>query len=480
MIMKGKKIFGTLLVAVVGGIIAIFAYTLFIVKPSEPLTAERNDSQLVRFANLPQDFQAAEFDFTFAAENTVHGVVHVKTVTERNYASRNPLYEFFYGDRYRRDPEPMLGYGSGVIISDDGFIVTNNHVIDGSDEIEVTLNDKRVFTAEIVGRDPSTDIALIKIKAKDLPYIRFGDSDDLKLGQWVLAVGNPFNLTSTVTAGIVSAKGRNLGLLPDEFRIESFIQTDAALNRGNSGGALVTLEGEFIGLTTAIISPTGGYAGNSFAVPVNIVKKIVEDLEEFGEVQRAILGVTINDVTAELAEEKKLGKIEGVYINGVREEGAAKDAGIREGDVVLSVNDVNVNSVAELQEQISKYRPNDKVDVIIKRDNKRKPFEVVLRNTRGSTEIVRSEDLVLGAEFDELTDDEREKFNISNGVKVADIGDGYLRDLGLKSGSVITTINGNTVRRVSDVKDMLGGGRTLYSIEGIQPNGTFFSYQIRR
>lgn len=478
--MNGKKILGTLMVALVGGLLAIFAYTLFIQKPADPAIVEKSDSQLVRFANLPQDFEAAEFDFTFAAENTVHAVVHVMTVTERSSAYRNPLYEFFYGDRYNRNPQPMLGYGSGVIISEDGYIVTNNHVIEGSDEIEVTLNDKRVFEAEIVGRDPSTDIALIRIKEKDLPYLRFGDSDKLKLGQWVLAVGNPFNLTSTVTAGIISAKGRNLGLLPDEFRIESFIQTDAALNRGNSGGALVTLNGEFIGLTTAIISPTGGYAGNSFAVPVNIVKKIVEDLKEFGEVQRAILGVTINDVDAGLAEEKKLDRIEGVYINSVRENGAAKDAGIKEGDVVLRVNDVNVNSVAELQEQISKYRPNDKVDVLIKRDNKRKQFEVVLRNTEGSTEIVRPDDLIMGAKFDELSDGDREEYNISNGVKITDVGEGYLSELGLRSGTIVLRINGNSVQRVSEVKDILGGGRTLYSIEGIQPNGTFFSYEIRR
>jgi len=478
--MNGKKILGTLMVALVGGLIAIFAYTLFIQKPADPAIVEKSDSQLVRFANLPQDFEAAEFDFTFAAENTVHAVVHVMTVTERSSAYRNPLYEFFYGDRYNRNPQPMLGYGSGVIISEDGYIVTNNHVIEGSDEIEVTLNDKRVFEAEIVGRDPSTDIALIRIKEKDLPYLRFGDSDKLKLGQWVLAVGNPFNLTSTVTAGIISAKGRNLGLLPDEFRIESFIQTDAALNRGNSGGALVTLNGEFIGLTTAIISPTGGYAGNSFAIPVNIVKKIVEDLKEFGEVQRAILGVTITDVDASLAEEKKLDRIEGVYINGVRENGAAKDAGIKEGDVVLRVNDVNVNSVAELQEQISKFRPNDKVDVLIKRDNKRKPFEVVLRNTEGSTEIVRPDDLIMGAKFDELSDGDREEYNISNGVKITDVGEGYLSELGLRSGTIVLRINGNSVQRVSEVKDILGGGRTLYSIEGIQPNGTFFSYEIRR
>ncbi len=478
--MSGKKILGTLMVAILGGIIAIFAYTLFIEKPVDPVVAQKNDSQLVRFANLPQDFKAAEFDFTFAAENTVHAVVHVITVTERSTGYRNPLYEFFYGERYNRNPQPMVGFGSGVIITDDGYIVTNNHVIEGSDEIEVTLNDKRVFKAEIVGRDPSTDIALIKIKEKDLPCLRFGDSDKLKLGQWVLAVGNPFNLTSTVTAGIISAKGRNLGLLPDEFRIESFIQTDAALNRGNSGGALVTLNGEFIGLTTAIISPTGGYAGNSFAVPVNIVKKIVEDLKEFGEVQRAILGVIITDVNADLAEEKKLDKIEGVYINGVRENGAAIDAGIKEGDVVLRVNNVNVNSVAELQEQISKYRPNDEVDVLVKRDNKTKQYKVVLRNTEGSTEVVRPDDLIMGARFDELSGSDREEYNISNGVKITDVGEGYLSEVGLQSGTIVLRINGNNVKRVSEVKDILGGGRTLYTIEGIQPNGTIFSYEIKR
>ncbi|UCG26863.1 MAG: Do family serine endopeptidase [Bacteroidales bacterium] len=478
--MKGKKILGTFMVAILGGIIAIFAYSLMLDRPEEPALAERDDSQLVRFANLPADFNAEQFDFTFAAENTVHGVVHVKTVTERDNNYRNPLYEFFYGDRYRRDPEPLLGYGSGVIISEDGYIVTNNHVIEGSDEIEVTLNDKRLFKAELIGRDPSTDIAVIRIKAKNLPYLKYGDSDELRLGQWVLAVGNPFNLTSTVTAGIISAKGRNLGLLPDQFRIESFIQTDAALNRGNSGGALVSTEGDFVGLTTAIISPTGGYAGNSFAIPVNIVKKVVDDLLEFGEVQRAILGVTIQDVDAELAENENLDKIEGVYINGVREEGAAREAGIKTGDIILSVNNVKVNSVAELQEQISRYRPKDKVQVVIKRDNKEKPFEVILRNTEGSTEIVRSDDLVMGAKFGELSERDRNRYNISNGVKITDVGDGYLNDIGLKTGSVITEINGQTVHRVGDVRDILGGGRTLYSMQGFRPDGTYFSYEFRR
>lgn len=242
----------------------------------------------------------------------------------------------------------------------------------------------------------------------------------------------------------------------------------------------MTTEGEFVGLTTAIISPTGGYAGNSFAIPVNIVKKIVTDLMEFGEVQRAILGVTIQDIDAELAEKEDLDKIEGVYINTIREEGAAKEAGIKVGDVVLSVNDVKVNSVAELQEQISKYRPKDKVNVVIKRDNKTKPFEVILRNTEGSTEIVRSDDLVMGAKFGELSDRERDKYNISDGVKITEIGEGYLSDLGLKAGSIITSINGKSIQRVGDVKNILGGGRTLYSIEGIQPNGTFFSYEFRR
>ena len=477
--MNGKRIFGSILIAVVGGMIALFAYTLLFEKPEVGSDSRSANQELVKFTNLPGDFEGENLDFTYAAERTVHAVVHVKTVTEQTSRGRNPLYEFFYGDQYYRNPQPVLGFGSGVIISTDGYIVTNNHVVDNSDEVEVVLNDKRTFEATVVGFDPSTDLALLKIKAKDLVFVPYGNSDELRLGDWVLAVGNPFNLTSTVTAGIVSAKGRNLGILPDEFRIESFIQTDAALNRGNSGGALVNTKGELVGINAAIISPNGGYAGNSFAIPVTIVKKVIEDLKEFGKVQRAILGITIQDVTDELVKEKKLDKIEGVYINGLREDGAAIEAGIEVGDVIISINALKVNSTAELQEKIAKFRPKEKVEIIIKRKSKTKQFDVVLRNMQGNTNIIRSTDLVLGAEFEELSKDVIDRYRISGGVKIINVGDGPLKELGLKNGYIITGINDKKVNGVDDIRNNLGGGKALYSIEGVQPNGTFFNYKFR-
>lgn len=478
--MNGKKILATIFTAILGGLIAIFVFSLFINEPEGLTAVTPNDTPFVKFTNLPANYNADQFNFIYAAENTVHAVVHVKTLTERRFYSRNPLYEWFYGEPDRRRAEPLLGFGSGVIISSDGYIVTNHHVIEDSDQIEVTLNDKRSFKVKLVGLDPSTDIALLKVDEKNLPYIRFGNSGELRLGEWVLAVGNPFNLTSTVTAGIVSAKGRNLGILSDRYKVESFIQTDAALNRGNSGGALVNLKGELVGINSAIISPTGGYAGNSFAIPVNIVKKIVDDLKEFGTVQRAILGVEITDVTDELAREFDLDKIEGVYIANVTEGGAAENSGLKTGDVILAINGVNVNSGSELTENLSKYRPNDKVKILIKRGNKRKQFEVVLRNIQGTTNVVRPDELILGGKFVELTDKDKTRFGIDYGVKITELGEGKLKDLGLGRGVIITSINKNEIKRIGDIRNSLGSGKSLYSVEGVQPNGTFFSYEFKR
>jgi len=478
--MNGKKILGTIFTAILGGLIAVFVFSLFIHKPEESIAVTQNDTPFVKFTNLPANYNADQFNFIYAAENTVHAVVHVKTLTERKYYYRNPLYEWFYGEPDRRRAEPLLGFGSGVIISSDGYIVTNHHVIEDSDQIEVTLNDKRSFKVKLVGLDPSTDIALLKVDEKNLPYIRFGNSDALRLGEWVLAVGNPFNLTSTVTAGIVSAKGRNLGILSDRYKVESFIQTDAALNRGNSGGALVNIKGELVGINSAIISPTGGYAGNSFAIPVNIVKKIVDDLKEYGTVQRAILGVEITDVTDELAREFGLDKIEGVYIVNITEGGAAENSGLKTGDVILAINDVKVNSGSELTENLSKYRPNDKVKILIKRGNKRKQFEVVLRNMLGTTNIVRPDELILGGKFVELTDKDKKRFGVDHGVKITELGEGKLKDLGLGRGVIITSINKNEIKRIDDVKNSLGSGKSLYSIEGVQPDGTVFNYKFIR
>jgi serine protease Do len=415
------------------------------------------------------------FNFVEAAQKSVEAVVHVKTQSTRQ--SYNPIMEFFYGDSYK-DSQPVLGFGSGVIVSEDGYIVTNNHVVEGSDKVYVALNDKREYEAKVIGTDPSTDLALLKIDGESFHFIPYGDSDSLMVGEWVLAVGNPFNLTSTVTAGIVSAKGKNIGIIQDQYRMESFIQTDAAVNRGNSGGALVDIRGNLVGITTAIISPSGGYAGISFAVPVSIVRKVVKDLIEFGVVQRAILGVSIQDITADLAKEKNIDKIDGVYISDVRDDGAAKVAGIQAGDIIISINGVHVNSSGELQEQVSRYRPNDKVVVVVKRDGKTKQFDVVLRNLQGQTSIVTAGtfDDILGARFEELNTEERSRLGIKYGVKVAELKSGKLRAEGVKEGFIITQINNKPVYTVDDLDKIIKGTKGGVYIEGIYPNGVIQYY----
>lgn len=472
-IMKVKSIGTSILMAIIGGLIAVFAYTKF--APEKEVIVKQVVQQPVNLAALSGE-NLAEFNFVTAAQQSVEAVVHVKTQSTRE--SYNPVLEFFYGERYKNQ-EPVLGFGSGVIISDDGYIVTNNHVIEGSDEIYVALNDKREFKAKLIGADPSTDIALLKIDGENLQYIPWGNSDALQVGEWVLAVGNPFNLTSTVTAGIVSAKGKNIGIIRDQYRMESFIQTDAAVNRGNSGGALVNIKGELVGINTAIISPSGGYAGISFAVPVSIVQKIVKDLIEFGAVQRAILGVTIQEVTADVANRLDLDKIAGVLVEGVREDGAAKQAGIKKDDVILTVNGVAVNSPGELQEQVSRYRPNDKVTVTVKRDGKTKQFEVVLRNLQGSTDLVTAGlfNDVLGARFEDVPEKELTKLGINSGVKVAELRPGKLRTEGIKEGFVITQINNKPVKEASQIDVIIAGiKRGGVYIEGVYPNGVVAYY----
>ncbi len=470
--MKLKQFTGTLVAAFFASALAVFAYAMWF-QPGESIIEVPAEHKMM-YANLPSNLNEGAIDLSYAAEKTVHAVVHVKTKAVRQNTSYNPLYEHFFGQRNYRESQPVMGFGSGVIISDDGYIITNNHVIDNMDEIEVVLNDKRSYTADVVGNDPSTDLALLKVEEDGLDFLVYGNADNLKLGQWVLAVGNPYNLTSTVTAGIISAKGRNINIIPEQqFAIEAFIQTDAAVNPGNSGGALVNVKGELVGINTAIASRTGSYSGNSFAVPVSIVNKVISDLMEFGVVQRAILGVTIEDVTQELANENDISELEGVYINGVHDDGAAKEAGLKDGDIILSVNDHKVNSVSELQEQISRFRPKDKVHVIIKRENKHKDFEVILRNLEGNTDVVKKDETisVLGASFEVISKDEKKEIGLDNGVKVLKLSPGKLMRAGVKEGFIITRINNKDVKEVEDVKNMIEQINGGVYLEGVYANG---------
>ena len=473
--MKLKLFLGKLAIAILGGTIAVLLFVLFTDKKERIITVpEVRTTQLTNHTvGLPQ------VDLTYAAEMSVKSVVHVKTLYSNEEYQSNPFYDFLFGERGRsQQPRASIGSGSGVIISDDGYIVTNNHVVQGSNLINIVLYDKREYEGKLVGFDPYTDLALIKIDEKDLPKMDFGNSDDLKLGEWVLAVGNPFNLTSTVTAGIISAKARNLGLNGNRMSIESFLQTDAAVNPGNSGGALVDTKGRLIGINTAIESRTGSYSGYSFAIPVTIVEKVIGDLKKYGEVQRAFIGVSIRTVDANLADEFKIDKIEGVYVAGINEDGAAENAGIKKGDIILNIEGKVVNSSAELQEQISKFHPGDKIKVLIKRDEERKQIEVVLRNRLGNTNVIKSKDLAfLGAEFEPISTQEKYRLQINRGVKVKNLREGKFKDEEIKEGFIIYKINETPIFKVDDIKDALqdvkDGG---VFISGIYPDGSVKYY----
>jgi len=431
-------------------------------------------------------------DFTVAAENSVHAVVHIKSTSMKQVQmnGQNDIFEFFFGAPQRQiQAQPRVGFGSGVIVSADGYIVTNNHVIAEADEIEVKMNNNKIYKAKLVGADPNTDIALLKIEEKDLPVVPFGDSDKLKIGEWVLAVGNPFNLTSTVTAGIVSAKARNIGILDQpgsNMKIESFIQTDAAVNPGNSGGALVNVRGELVGINTAIASNTGNYAGYSFAVPISIVSKVVADLKQYGTVQRALLGVSIKDIDSELEKSKNLSVSEGVYVESVGERSGAAEAGVKAGDVIISVNGAKVKSRSELQEQVGRYRPGDKVKVGVLRGKEQMNFSVVLKNKNGNTSVLKEKAglELLGAAFKELSKELKQQFGVDYGVQVTGMMKGKFSDAGMRMGFIILRINDQKVSSVEEVEQMANrimSGNTpdrAMFISGIYPNGKTSFYAI--
>ena len=460
------KVFG---IGILGGTLPLATFVV-LNQPTDKLSDRVIDGN--RYYNAqPVGYNLAgtSVDFTEASANTINSVVHVTTKVVQTTFQRDPFQEFFYGPGAggREFKQFGAGAGSGVIISSEGYIVTNNHVIKDASEIEVTFNDNSKYTAKIIGADPSTDIAVLKIEGSGFQPIPLGNSDDLKIGEWVLAVGNPFNLTSTVTAGIVSAKARNINLLGDRTNndavpIESFIQTDAAVNPGNSGGALVNTRGELVGINTAIASQTGSYSGYSFAVPVNLVEKVMRDLIDYGIVQRGYLGVQIADITQEIKEKNSLTNLKGVFLAKVIEDGSADKAGLKDGDVILKIGNKDVNSVASLQEEIGKRRPGDKVSLTIrKKDGEEIVKELVLRNKEGETTLMTKEEIkknfALGATFTELTAKEKKELNIAYGVKIIAIGTGKLKSLGLKEGTIITKVNNEPVETVEQLTVKLNG-----------------------
>ncbi len=442
---------------------------------------ESSPARFVNHSALPYVNKEINNDFIQASEKARPAVVFIKAIqnnVQRSYSYWDLFFDFFI------QPGPITSQGSGVIISPDGYIVTNNHVIEKADRIEVVVEGiKKSFKATIVGTAPSTDIALLKIEAENLPYIEFANSDELKIGEWVLAVGNPYNLTSTVTSGIVSAKGRNINILQkNNFPIESFIQTDAAINPGNSGGALVNLEGKLVGINTAILSKTGSYAGYGFAIPSNIVLKIVDDFRKYGSLQRAFLEAEYMDIDEQIAEKIGNPQISGIYISGVTEGGNADKAGLKKGDIILSINDVPVNTRALFEEKISYYRPGDKVVLKVLRKNKILNVEVVLTNSQGTTEILK--DVVvtsdkLGASFVTLSKMDRKYYGIDYGIKVVNIKSGLIRKMDLPEGFIILSINGQKFKTAKELVETLEKLKGIVYLKGITPDGWLITRTFR-
>lgn len=474
--MQTKSVLSSLAVAVLGGAVAIAGYTQWENNTQNP--SYEQPTQTVVQPTLLRTAAGAPIqsdDFSLAAENAVNSVVHVKTAVEQGYYV-SPFRGFSFGNS-NMTPRIVEGSGSGVIISENGFIVTNNHVVENAQSVEVTLNDNRQVEARVVGTDPTTDIAVLKVDVEGLHPLPFANSDEIRLGQWVLAVGNPFNLTSTVTAGIVSAKGRSINIIDERSAIESFIQTDAVVNPGNSGGALVNLQGDLVGINTAISTHTGTFEGYSFAVPSNLVQKVVDDIIRYGMVQRAYLGVNIANVTPQMATELDLDRANGVYVSNVVSGSAAEEAGIETGDVITQIDQRPITKTSELLEVVGSKRPGDHVAVTVNRNGSSRTFELTLTNSEGNTELVTAEEarvqVDLGASFKTLSDKEKAQLRLKGGVIVTNPGQGKLAEAGVPAGFIITKINNHDVATQEDIENVIremNAGDGLL-IQGFKPNG---------
>lgn len=496
-----KNIFMVCLIALLSsGVAGLTTYTIMQQSDNKEITDTTYNDMFtqnpeVKLAGF-NAIDAGPVDFTLAAENSIHAVVHI-TSTElsktRTVRQAPDLFDFFFGDPSGRDrqvqTQPRVGFGSGVIISKDGYIVTNNHVIENADEISVKLNDNSVYAGRVIGTDPATDLALVKIEGDNFPTLPIGDSDALKVGEWVLAVGNPFNLTSTVTAGIVSAKARTLGVYSGG--VESFIQTDAAINRGNSGGALVNAKGELIGINAVLSSPTGAYAGYGFAIPTSIMTKVVGDLKQYGTVQRALLGIkggSFSDYRQSddyKKKDKDFGVNEGVYVAEIVEGGSADGTDIKVDDVITGIDGKTVKTMADLQEALARHRPGDKVKVKLVRDKKEKTVEITLKNEQGTTKVVKATGMeILGAAFNELSDDLKKQLKLNSGVQVTGVESGKMADSGIRKGFIIQKANGRTIRSVKELEEVFNTAvkspetdQVLF-LSGIYPSGRRANYAV--
>ena len=481
-----KNLVAIVCTSFLSGLAGAWAFQQFLAVPHPSLTSlVANQSaatspvvQLTRHEEAPATRRTAVIseDFALASSRSTPSVVYIKTVSSRGYERMSWLELFFD----QRSSSQQVSSGSGVIFSSDGFIVTNNHVIDGANRIEV-VHGRRTYEATVVGTDPSTDLAVLKVETNGLPAITLGRSRDVRVGEWVLAVGNPFNLTSTVTAGIVSAKGRDINILRSNFPIESFIQTDAAINPGNSGGALVDREGALVGINTAILSQTGSYAGYGFAVPVDIVKKVVEDLIAYGEVQKAFFGAQVADVTPRLAEQLKTDDLSGVAVRTLQPDGSAERAGLQAGDVIVEINDQSIESHSDFEELISYYSPGEELRVTYRRDQRERTTSLVLTNREGTTERLRRSIYTsepLGADLEVISKVEANLLKIPSGVRINEISGGLMRRLGMEAGFVITHINQRTVDSPEQLEEILTHVRGKVRIDGVNAQGKkgYYSY----